>query len=205
MTSTICNILSLSISNLLDAFAERTGICVVRDRLSHPCSPDVVTLDVPGYRQVESYTCGFVAGLMVLHACRPGACIDRFYKAVRPTYTHGTSTRKVVGALRKSGVGVSIRNDLDFDGIRARIDNGFPIISCVKTGDPNVEHWVVIYGYGIRPNRVFLAANGLPYLARREYPFAEYSRMSSPRRFGLVCWGKLRGNVRGMGCRRIMD
>jgi hypothetical protein len=180
----------MSITDFLDIFSEKTGICMVRDRLSHPCSEDVVTLDIPGYRQVESFTCGFVAGLMVLHTFRPTACIDRFYRTVRPTFDQGASTNKVVNALRKSGVGVSIRNDLDFSGIRQQIDAGFPIIACIHTSDPEIDHWVVIYGYGIKPNRVFIAANGLPYFARREYTYAEYARLSAPKGFGLVCWGK---------------
>jgi hypothetical protein len=174
----------------IDAWSNRTGIVVVRDRLSHPGTDDVVTLDIAAYRQVESYTCGFVAGLMVLHTFRPSASIDRFYREVRPCSRYGASTRKVADALRKSGVGVSVRHDLDFAGIRGQIDAGFPIIACVHTDDPAVEHWVVIYGYGLRPNRVFIAANGLPYFARRKYSYAEYSRLSSPSRFGLVCWGK---------------
>ena len=149
-----------------------------------------MTLNIAAYRQVESYTCGFVAGLMVLHTFRPSASVDRFYRKVRPNPRTRASTRKVTEALRNSGVGVSVRHDLDFSGIREQIDAGFPIISCVHTDNPAVEHWVVLYGYGIRPNRVFIAANGLPYLARREYPYSEYSRLSSPKRFGLVCWGK---------------
>ncbi|MBX3739974.1 MAG: hypothetical protein KF712_03205 [Akkermansiaceae bacterium] len=177
-------------TGICDSFAERTGICVLRDRLGHPISDDVVTLDITGYRQIESYTCGFVAGLMVLHTFRPEANIDRFFKAVRPTQKYGASARKVVNALRNFRIGVSIREDLDFSGIRKQIDNGFPIITCVHTDDPHIDHWVVIYGYGTKPNRVFIAANGLPYLARREYSFAEYSKLASPRRFGLVCWGK---------------
>jgi hypothetical protein len=187
----IRKIFSMGIPDLLDGFSEKTGICVVRDRLSHPCSPEVVTLDIPGYRQVESYTCGFVAGLMVLHTFRPTACIDAFYKAVKPTEKHGASTRKVVNALRKFDIGVSIRHDLDFTAICQQIDSGFPIIACVHTSDPEIDHWVVIYGYGTRPNRVFIAANGLPYFARREYTYAEYARLSAPKGFGLVCWGEM--------------
>jgi hypothetical protein len=190
MPSIIQKLFTTSLSDIRDIFADKTGICIVPDRLSHPRSELVVTLDIPGYVQVESYTCGFVAGLMVLHTFRPKASIDRFYRAVRPTSRHGASTGKVVNALRKSGVGVSIRNDLDFAGIRKQIDEGFPIISCVHTDDPAIDHWVVIYGYGIKPNRVFIAANGKPFLARREYSFAEYSNLVSHRRFGLVCWGK---------------
>ncbi len=44
-----------------------------------------MTLAVPGYRQVESDTCGFAAGLMVLHTFHPRADIDAFYRRVRPT------------------------------------------------------------------------------------------------------------------------
>ena len=175
---------------LQDDFANYTGICVIRDLLRHPCSDDVVTLDIPGYMQVESFTCGFVAGLMVLHTFRPNASIDKFYKAVQPTKRYGASTRKVAGALRKSGVGVSIHHDLDFAAIRSAIDNGWPMIVCVSTDDSDVHHWVVIYGYGTKPNRVFIAANGLPYLAKREYLYSEYAKMSQPAKFGMVCWGK---------------
>lgn len=179
-----------AIQDFLDIFAENTGIVVISDPLSYPSSENVVTLDVPGYRQVESYTCGFVAGLMVLHTFRPKASIDRFYHAVNPTHSHGTSTRKVVNALRGFGVGVSIRKDLNFAGIREQIDSGFPIITCVRTKDEDVDHWVVLYGYRRNPNKVFIAANGLPYFGRREYTVKEYRTLVRPLGFGLVCWGK---------------
>lgn len=174
----------------IDGFAERTGICVIRDRLNHPGSPDVVTLDISGYRQLESFTCGFVAGLMVLHTYRPTASIDRFYRAVNPTRLYGASTRKVADALRKSGIGVSIRHNLDFAEIRRQIDSGFPIITCIKTASPLVDHWVVIYGYGRNSDRVFLAGNGIPYFARREILWRDFAKKTRPKNFGLVCWGK---------------
>ncbi len=95
-----------------DAFAAKTGISVLHDRLKHPAVPGVVTLAVPGYRQAESYTCGFAAGLMALHTFHPRADIDAFCRRVRPTPRHGASTRKVANALRISGVAVSIRKSL---------------------------------------------------------------------------------------------
>lgn len=178
------------VSAMLDILADKTGICVIRDRLIHPGSADVITLDIPGYRQVESYTCGFVAGLMVLHTFHPEARVDRFYKAVAPTRRWGASTRKVANALRRSGVGVSVRADLSFQKIAVAIDKGYPIITVIRTSDPDVHHWVVIYGYGKNPDRVFIAANGLPYFARREYPIGEYKKLALAKGFGLVCWGK---------------
>ncbi|MCB1204403.1 MAG: hypothetical protein KDN18_09100 [Verrucomicrobiae bacterium] len=173
-----------------DAFAARTGICVLHDRLKHPGVPGVVTLAVPGYRQVESYTCGFVAGLMVLHTFHPDADIDAFFHRVRPTRRHGASTRKVADALRRSGVGVSIRKRLGFREIRREIDAGFPILTCLKTGDEDVEHWVVIYGYGLKPNRLFIAGNGLPFFDAREISWETYLKTAGSGRAGLVCWGK---------------
>lgn len=174
----------------IDRLAERTGIRVVRDRLSHPSLPDVVTLEVSGYRQAESFTCGFVAGLMVLHTFRPSASIDRFYRAVNPTRLYGASTRKVASALRRSGIGVSIRHNLDFKAIQTQINNGFPIITCIKTSDPSVDHWVVIYGYGRNSARLFVAGQGIPYFARREILWMDFNRKIRPKGFGLVCWGK---------------
>lgn len=172
-----------------DGFAAKTGICVVRDRLKHPGGPGVVTLAVPGYRQVESYTCGFVAGLMVLHTFHPRASINAFFHRVRPTPLHGASTRKVADALRKSGIGVSIRKKLGFHEIRREIDAGFPILTCVKTEDEDVEHWVVIYGYGLKPNRLFLAGSGLPFFDGRERLWEDYLKTAGSGRVGLVCWG----------------
>ncbi len=175
----------------LDRFSEKTGICVISDPLRHPSSSDVVTLDIPGYRQTNSFSCGFAAGLMVLHAFRPTASIDAFYRKVRPTSERGASTRKVVDALRKSGVGVSVRTNLSFRTIRETVDQGFPIIACVHTNEPDVHHWVVIYGYGLKPNRLFIAGNGKPVFDRREHLWTEYSRNMAPEKgFGLVCWGK---------------
>jgi hypothetical protein len=175
----------------VDKFSEKTGICVIADPLRHRSSNEVVTLDVPGYRQTNSFSCGFAAGLMVLHTFRPSASIDAFYRKVRPTSERGASTRKVVDALRKSGVGVSVRTDLTFRSIRETIDQGFPIIACVHANEPGVQHWVVIYGYGLKPNRLFVAGNGLPFFDRREHLWADYSKTMAPEKgFGLVCWGK---------------
>jgi len=173
-----------------DSFAAKTGICVLHDRLKHPAVPGVATLAVPGYRQVESYTCGFAAGLMVLHTFHPRADIDAFYRLVRPTPRHGASTRKVANALRMSGVGVSIRKGLGFHEIRREIDAGFPILTCLKTEVEGIEHWVVIYGYGLTPNRLYFAGSSVRSIDGREMSWAAYSKEAGSGRTGLVCWGK---------------
>lgn len=185
------DVLTKILVGALDEFSAKTGICVISDPLRHLSSSDVVTLNIPGYRQTNSFCCGFVAGLMVLHTFRPSASIDAFYRKVRPTSEYGASTRKVVNALRKSGVGVSIRTNLTFRSIRETLDQGYPIIACVHANEPDVQHWVVIYGYGLKPNRIFIAGNGKFFFNKREHLWSEYSKGMAPAKgFGLVCWGK---------------
>ena len=141
----------------LDVIAETTGWRVIPDRLAHPRSKNVCTLDVPGYRQLESYTCGFAAGLIVLHTFYPRRSIRRLFDLVGSDYNYGTQNSTLVKSLRASGVGVGHRDDLTFAKICRAIDDGFPIITLVGSTDPEVEHWVVLYGYGRKPNRVFIA------------------------------------------------
>ena len=179
------------ISNAVDGLSERTGIRVLPDWLSHPNSDDVITLDVPGYFQANTFSCGVTAGLMVLHTFHPSRSKDRFYRRVDPC--DSTSTAQLVRALRQSRIGVGVRYDLSWDRVYRNVSDGYPIITVVKTGDEDVDHWVVIYGVGKKPNRVFIAANGCLWIARREYRWKELCSSLWPpegKGFGLVCWGK---------------
>jgi hypothetical protein len=178
-----------------DDFAEKTGCRVIPDILAHPHCQNVCTLDMPGYRQLESYTCGFVAGLMVLHTFHPEKSIKRFFNVVASDTEYGTQPHRLVKSLRACGVGVSERGDLNFAAICDMIEEGFPIITLVRTGSPDVVHWVVIYGYGTKPNRVFIAGDGLPLvghlLGHKQALWPEFARKKwAEKGFGLVCWGK---------------
>ena len=180
------------INNAVDGSSKRTGIWVLPDWLSHPNSDDVITLDVPGYFQANTFSCGVTAGLMVLHTFHPSRSKDRFYRRVDPCPEDGTSTAQLVRALRQSRIGVGVRYDLSWDRVNRNVSDGYPIITVVKTGDEDVEHWVVIYGVGKKPNRVFIAANGCLWITRREYRWKELCSLWPPegKGFGLVCWGK---------------
>jgi hypothetical protein len=124
---------------------------VLKERLSHPGTSDVTTLLIPGYKQTQAFTCGFVAGLMVLHALYPKASAEAFYRRVRPDPKMGTSNKKLIQALRQSGVSLSVvSSGLGFPEIQRNIDAGFPILTILKTNSDNEAHWVVIYGYGIK-------------------------------------------------------
>jgi hypothetical protein len=184
-----------SAKKALDVFASATGMRLFPDPLMHPGGEDVCTLDLPGYRQLESYTCGFVAGAMVLHTFRPGASLKKFFAHCSPDYEHGLDTKPLIRCLRANGIGVSQRHNLDFERIVSTIDQGYPIITLTKTPRSDEEHWVVIYGYGKKPNRVFVAGEGLPLInhltGQKEIPWSTFSRSKwAERGFGLVCWGK---------------
>jgi hypothetical protein len=168
--------------------ADLTGVRVVSVRIPYADEEEQeVTLDVPGYRQVDAFGCGFVAGLMVLHTFKPRASIDRFYKRVAPTGRWGASAPKIVRALRHSGIAARARQTLGFEQVCSEIDAGHPVITLLKTRKADTEHWVVVYGYGLRPKRLFVAGNG--YVLNRPIAWADFRRRSATPGYGLVCSG----------------
>ena len=145
-------------------------------------------LAVPGYYQAQTYTCGFTAGLMVLHTFHPRRSPARFLRAVAPDPAEGGTPRdRLVRALRDNRIGVGHLRRHTFEAIARRIEDGQPIITMVNNGRGN--HWVVLYGVerGAAPT-VYVAANGLAYLSRVRYPWASFERIWEPRAT-LACWG----------------
>ena len=178
------------LSDKAENFAVKTGIAYLGDPLVFAMNDRETTLEIPGYRQTQLYTCGFVAGLMVLHTFKPKASADRFYAKVDPDPEWGIETGPLARALRRSGIGVRIRHDLTFSEICGSIEDGYHIISTVRQGGPDDLHWIVVYGCGRSPNVVFVAGNGLPYLGKKKVAWSDFARLWSPRGNGLVCWGK---------------
>ncbi len=179
--------------NLRNEIISRFGIEYIDDPLPGPRNDDEVILDVPGYRQTKDYTCGFVAGLIVLHTFFPKRSAARFLKDTRPRESWGLTSWKLVKVLRKNGVGISKRLKMSFRGVKKEIDLGFPIITSVKTNVRGEYHWVVIYGYGQRPHRVFVAGNGIPYLdfiRGKDALWSKFSKTLCPDGEFLVTYGK---------------
>lgn len=172
---------------LLDWWDERAPFAFVSDPLSHPKDDAVVTLPVPGYRQAQTYTCGYVAAMMVLHYFKPRASENRFWARCAPDPTYGVPVTRLARALRGSGVKVGLREAFDFDDIQRAIDQYQPLI--VTVGDEG-NHWVVIYGYGERPRRVFVG-NGWPRLPRnKEVHWRLFERHYGGALGGLLCSAK---------------
>jgi hypothetical protein len=170
----------------LDRLADKTGIRIMPDILPHPGGDDVTTLAVPGYRQIDSFSCGAAAALMAVRTFRPGFPAGDFHDLCSPV--DGIQNQRLIRFLRKSGLGVSERGDLTFTAIAEQIDAGFPIITLVNEKD-GLQHWVVIYGVGRKPNRVFVAGVKLPFIGRKAFTWREFSR-TWVTGYGLVCWGK---------------
>ena len=173
-----------------DSLMDYTGYPFVGDRLPGPKSNEDTVLEVPGYRQTQSYTCGFVAGLMVLHTFKPKASVDSFWRKVLPRGSDGVSNTGLIKALRKSGIGVRIVTDLTYATFAGAVERGFPVITLVKTRESSTLHWVVVYGVGENPNRIFVAGNGFPYLSKKVLPWNRFRRLLASEKVALVCWGK---------------
>ncbi len=165
---------------------------LVRDRLPHGSGrADEIVPDVPGYRQVDTFSCGAIAGLMVLHHFKPRTSIDRFYRLADPHGSWTTSTRKAATALRRHGIRVGIRDSLTFADVWQATSADRPIIACVNSRRSAESHWLVIYGVGKRPRRVFVAGVGIPHWpAGKVLPWETFRRMWAPSGNGLVCWVK---------------
>lgn len=171
--------------HLLNLAADITGVRSLPDVLSHPS--DDVTLGLRGLYQTQPHTCGAVAGLMVLHYFKPRTGSDAFFQSVNPTEADGTSTCKLVRALRRHGLRVQVRLDMTFADFVAAIDQDRPVLVTVKTRERKTQHWVVVYGYGRRPQRLFLAGTGLPLVSQKQYGWAEFRRKWADKGAGLVC------------------
>ena len=64
-----------------DTISDWTGYAATRVPLSRASGPDEVTLDLPGYAQLDSHGCGVVAGVMALKHFKPRASFSAFTRA----------------------------------------------------------------------------------------------------------------------------
>lgn len=175
---------SKMIGDALNVISDYTGIRAVIDPLSHPKRPGCKTLKIPGYKQVQEHTCGFIAAANVIHLFNPSADLGILYDSLDDR--DGTTDTEVVSALRRNGINVRKRTTLDFPAICEAIGRGAPIISGIKMIFH--DHWVVIYGYDIHRQSLFICGNGhLPFLNRKEVPYEKFCKKWEPIGNGLVC------------------
>jgi hypothetical protein len=183
----------MCVQNCLDAFSSWTGLKAIPALL--PLSPDedAVLLDVPSFSQVDTFSCGAIAGWSIVETFRPRANFWRFYQAVRPEPGVGVGPRRVLAALKKFRIGTHLRYKMDWKDIRATIDKGFPMLIGTGKEDPDAQgdHWSTLVGYANHPRRVFLGNQ--PGLLRNQVcvEWAEFrNEWWNPRGAAIVCWGK---------------
>lgn len=140
--------------------------------------PTVKTLSIPGYYQARQYTCGYASTLMVLHYFRRFVDGRSLYDRLGTDHT-GTSQSAIVRQLREFGIAANLRYDFDLGVLRRAIDANKLVIGYHH----RLEHWVVLYGYGRDPDRVFVA-DPLQYM-RHEHAWSYYG--PKLRGFGIVC------------------
>lgn len=145
-----------------------------RDPLWSPrAAPDADLLPVPAYRQTDSYTCGFTAGLMAVHYFFPYYPAKLFLAAMQPTPGSGVTERSLVRALGRCGVTAIPRAGAGFHGLAAAVRSGWPVIVGVQNPGRVHEHWAVVCGVGDRPRRVYVL-NNRPRHSRRGCPWDEF-------------------------------
>jgi hypothetical protein len=164
------------------------GIEQYRTWTDFAADDDEYTLAIPGYRQTRSFTCGYVAALSVARMFRPKVNAAKLYRHIQPDERWGTDAPSLRRGLRECGVGSSVRRDLTFAKIQASIFAGFPIVTLTKTTLLGTWHWVVIYGVGRRPNRVFVS--GYQLFRSTVFCWPEFRAEWADPGFGIVCWGK---------------
>lgn len=145
------------------------------------------TLPLPGYKQLNSYGCGHAAVMSVLRMYDRSVNSEAVWQHMAPCPDMGSSTTSLIRTLRAGGVVVRQRDNLTFRRLQQALDEGWPIITTVSTAEPDVDHWVTIYGYSTRGNGS-LYLSGMTYLDSGSRQTWEYFRQTwSPKGFGLVC------------------
>lgn len=171
-----------------DQLTDWIGLVAIRIPLEQASRPREVTLALPGYLQTNSYACGAITAAMIVRYFRPRMSFSRIYGAVGPLPDYGASTSQVVRGLRACGLRVSPRTRLGFPQIRKAIDQGRLVMVAIHNPGACSDHWVAVYGYSVRPDRVFLATNGPPWIDSNRIARSHFERLWKPRGNGLICW-----------------
>jgi ABC-type bacteriocin/lantibiotic exporter with double-glycine peptidase domain len=141
-------------------------------------------LRIAGYKQVQSYTCGFIASANVLLYFNPKADLGFLYSKLDDK--DGTHVSEVAGALKAYGVSVRKRTTLDFSTLCQVVKQGSLVICSITT--TFYDHWIVLYGCDKERQTVFVCGNGLlPILNRKEVAFDRFCEKWMPKGNGLVC------------------
>jgi hypothetical protein len=77
-----------------DWLTDWTGYAAIPVGLQQASRPREVTLDLPGYMQLNSYSCGAITAAMIVRYFRPRMSFSRIYAAVDPLPESGAGERQ---------------------------------------------------------------------------------------------------------------
>lgn len=134
-------------------------------------------MPIVGYRQVRGYTCGYASMLTVLRYYRPDTAARELYERLG-TGRDGTRQSAIIRELRAAGLRAGVHYDFDFGRLRAAVDQDSLVVAYYYPA----HHWIVLYGYGCAPDRVFVADSRADESC--EHRWSSYG--PKLRRFGIV-------------------
>ncbi len=135
-------------------------------------------LALPGYRQARNYSCGYACTLMVVRYYRPEAGGRDLFDRLG-TGLDGTRQNAIVRELRASGLSANVRYDVDFARLQREVNQNKLVISYLH----DIDHWVVLYGYGLEPSRIYVADPRPQEICQQPWD----SFAPRLRGFGIVC------------------
>lgn len=171
---------------IYNRFCELTGFNAIPEWREPAVKSNTDLLDVPGFVQTDTYSCGYLAGLAVVRAFQPNVDGRGFYQRVKPCVQNGTPTNRLVAALRKSGVVVGIRYRMSYRSLTKNVEAGFPII--VSTGSDVADHWAVVVG--VSDKHIYVMGHGNWLCSKGRFTRRQFEKMWCPKGFAMICSGK---------------
>ena len=113
-----------------------------------------MSLPLLNFKQQDNHSCGFLAALTVARYYDPGIDDLAVLLAVRPSFDHGTSRRKMIGGLAQLGISAAYCDTMTVEALRLCVRGRVPVIISVLPDHWAGDHWVVVQGFG--QGRVYL-------------------------------------------------
>ncbi|SRR6266571_2869913 len=181
----IMTIFKILVNRILDWASEKTGYAAVRDWTTIPRQGEVVVY-LPAYTQVDSFSCGAVAGFQVVKSIYPGAEFSDFYAEVNSDPGNGIRIRQLVRALRRFGVVVRSHNRMTPPQLCRCLEQGKLVVVTIQNPGSDHLHVGVVHGYS--ETHVMLSNNGVSWLPfRRRITWECFEQIWNPYGNGLVC------------------
>ncbi|MBL8025630.1 MAG: C39 family peptidase [Fibrobacteres bacterium] len=145
----------------------KTGIEVYPQYVPKGDGNNDFILDIAGYSQTRTYTCGPTAVFTVLKYLKGDKItIDKLLKVIKYNEPDGCSQTEMLRVLKHYGISVKIKHNMPFRDIVASIKAGKPIIATTN----HDEHWITIVGVTLKPKMVYYSgAVGSPKAAHQSW------------------------------------